>query len=163
MYTKKYTSSDISRKMKLYLIDPDLKQEEYIYKPMDEHKLYLTPTIEQACRYNYPKLEDSLNLNPDMGINIGVYEGVFDGRERLIPPNVLCEQKMRWDAHAIKAYQIIDPIKLIRTGYINVSKNKSDEAFIVHPFNDFSIEAVVHSPMHLYIKHISKVVNWYIQ
>jgi len=96
----------------------------------------LGPDIERCFRGIYPNVARFFERDKLPHMNFFVYRPVFEGRERIVPPDILVKDKWVWDAHATQEYRVLDPVMMKLVGEVQIMTTNSSPIMKAHPFND---------------------------
>ena len=105
------------------------------YPEPDFPRISFSSSLDGAFRGIFPNVSHLFEAEQYPYMLFTVYSPLLTGRERLLSPTELTEQKMVWDAHVTKEWVCLDTVEMRRVGQIKIRNTNSSPTLMVHPFN----------------------------
>lgn len=99
-------------------------------------RISFSPSVEQCYRAIYPNISHYFTQANYPSIDMSVYRAVFTGREDVILPEVLTQNRWVWDAHVTEEHWVMSPVKVERVARVRFKNQKNVPELTTPPFDD---------------------------
>lgn len=114
---------------------PDPNKEPFYPEP-NIGRISVAPTIEGCFIGVYPNVAKFFEEENYPHMFFHVYTPVFEGGERIVPPEYLTRYKLVWDAVATNEYLILDHVQMNHWGTVEIYNTNKEKTAYIHPFGN---------------------------
>ncbi len=111
-------------------------EEKFPYPEPSVARISVSPTIEGCFIGVFPNVAKFFEKDNIPWMNFYVYSPVFKGNERLVTWEMLCKDRVIWDAIVTKEYCILDKVQMVKIGEVKVYNTNKEKTRKIHPFGD---------------------------
>jgi hypothetical protein len=114
----------------------------------------VAPTLEGCFLGVFPNVAKFFEVGKVPYLNFYVYRPKLTGKERIVSPQVLTNERLVWDAHVTGEWRILDPVEMRMVGIIQVRNTNRSPTRMTHPFNDSSLPLESVGPQDIHIRRL---------
>ena len=99
-------------------------------------RICVSPTLEQCFRAVWLNVDKFFKKKKYPHMDFHVYSPSFKGQERVIPPDVLTNERWVWDAHVTQEHWILTPTIMEKIGWCRFYNTLNKGLLYTRVFND---------------------------
>lgn len=99
-------------------------------------RISFSPTLEQCFRAIWPNIDQYFKIKKYPYLEFYVYTPILTPSNKVVPPNVLLDERWVWDAHITYEHWVLNPVKMHLLGKCRVKNTLSSGLLMTRIFND---------------------------